>query len=428
MTDSIYWIWFQRMFGVGSRRAHALLEYFEGPEEIWRDIQSGGRAYGMLRAEELAAAAPCMEWAGETQRRTLRKGCEIVTPEHPDYPPLLQNIFSKPAVLYVKGDLSCLRGVLVIGMVGTRNYSDYGRDAARSLAGELAESGAVVVSGLARGVDTFCHEAALDAGGKSIGILGCGIDIDYPAGSAAIKRRMSQNGAVISEYPLGAEPSQWNFPLRNRLISGMSHGVVVVEAGFKSGSMLTAGHAAEQNRELFAVPGSIFEAVGQGANSLIRDGAKLTQCAADILEEFAHLYFVGLRRAPRPTAARPEPGAALAHAQDEMAKGLARARAKAAKISMPPVGDGAPPPADTPRAASTEEAPQTILPGSGPTLPNGCSAQAGEVYALFGGAPVAFEELAAGCALDVPALQTALTELEIYGLIRGQPGRKFSRC
>ncbi|HHY52855.1 MAG TPA: DNA-protecting protein DprA [Clostridiales bacterium] len=393
MTDSLYWIWFQLMFGVGSRRAHAMMEYFSSPEEILRGIEQKTQVITMLREEELLSWERTLDKAREIKLRTLRKGCDIITPDHPSYPPLLHGIFSKPAVLYVKGELDCLRDTLVIAMVGTRTFTEYGRDVARMLAGELARCGAVVVSGLAKGIDTFCHQAAVQAGGKSIGILGCGIDVDYPKGSAPVKRALAENGAVVSEFPLGTEPAQWNFPLRNRLISGMSHGVVVVEADLKSGSMITAAHAVDQNRELFAVPGSIFKMGAEGCHHLIRDGAKLTQSVQDILEEFDCQKF------PRLQPCANNPGL-KGTANEDMGKKLAQS------TQMP-----------DPAPASG---------GGRRPLPEGCSKEAQQVYALVLETPVSFESIAANCPLEVSQIQSALTELEIYGLIRGYPGRRFS--
>jgi DNA processing protein len=395
MTDSLYWIWFQLMFGVGSRRAHAMMEYFSSPEDIIRGIEQKTQVVTMLREEELLAWERTLEKAREVQRRTLRKGCHIITPDHPSYPPLLHSIFSKPAALYVKGELDCLRDTLVIAMVGTRTYTEYGRDVARQLAGELARCGAVVVSGLAKGIDTFCHQAALQAGGKSIGILGCGIDVDYPKGSAPTKRGLAENGAVVSEYPLGTEPTQWNFPMRNRLVSGMSHGVVVVEADLKSGSMITAAHAADQNRELFAVPGSIFKMGAEGCHHLIRDGAKLTQSAQDIFEEFDCQSFPRLRPSTNKTGQK-------GTAKEDMGRRLAQSTQMPDPSAAPSPGAGRRP------------------------LPEGCSREAEQVYALIQETPASFESIAAGCSLEISQIQSALTELEIYGLIRGYPGRRFS--
>ena len=401
MTDAAIWIWYQLLFGIGTRRSHVMLEYFPDPANILQGIKNRGQVLSMLREEELTGWEAAMRSAEEIKRRTLKKGCEIVTPDHHFYPPLLQNIHAKPAALYVKGDLSCLQGSLVIAMVGTRAFTEYGRDAGRKIAGELATCGTVVVSGLAKGIDSICHTAALKAGGKSIGVLGCGIDIDYPSGSAQLKRNLVENGAVISEYPLGCEPIASNFPMRNRLISGMSDGVIVVEADLKSGSLLTAAHALEQNRELFAIPGSIFSIREQGTHKLIRDGAKLTESAVDVFEEFAYRDYPNLY---------PERFPASGGQQSEKAGQTGEKQAKAQPPNITP--QPAPLPADEP--AVKKDLPQELSPG------------ARKIYALVGKEPKTVEAMAGESALEVVEIQTALTELEIYGLIRGYPGRRFS--
>ncbi|MCL2856898.1 MAG: DNA-processing protein DprA [Oscillospiraceae bacterium] len=397
MTDSAIWIWYQLLLGIGTRRSHQILEYFPDPADILRGIEARGQVLSMLKEDELMAWQPALRTAEEIKRRTLSKGCEIITPDHPFYPPLLQNIHAKPAALYVKGDLTCLQGTLVIAMVGTRNFTEYGRDVGRKIAQELAACGAVVVSGLAKGIDTICHTAALKAGGKSIGILGCGIDVDYPSGSAQLKRNLVESGAVLTEYPLGTEALKANFPMRNRLISGMSDGTLVVEADMKSGSLLTAAHALQQSREVFAVPGSIFSVREQGTHKLLKEGAKLTESAHDILGEFAHRNYKGLcpERIPELTAYNP--------ARD----------GKAQEVQTP--------------AGSLDKTPEPKPERPAPkSLPEEIYGPAREVYALLGTQPKTVETIADECQFGLAKIQSALTQLEIYGLIKGYPGRRFS--
>jgi len=400
MTDAAIWIWFQLLFGIGTRRAHLMLEYFPDPANILEGIEKRGQVLSMLRADELAVWQETLHRAEEVKRRTLRKGCEIITPDHPFYPPLLQNIHAKPAALYVKGDLSCLRDSLVIAMVGTRKFTEYGRDAGKKLAEELAACGVVVVSGLAKGIDSICHTAALKAGGKSIGILGCGIDVDYPKDSAPLKRNLVENGAVVSEYPLGNEPKPSHFPMRNRLISGMSDGTIVVEADMKSGSLLTATHALEQNRELFAIPGSIFSVREQGTHKLLRQGAKLTESALDIFEEFSYRSYPNLYPERMPENPLYKSG------ED----GQSQEKRESAPPQVPLLGQPV----------------ENLQPAPKPALPEALSAVAHTVYGQLDKAPKTVDSIAAGAALQVEKVQSALTELEIYGLIMGYPGRRFS--
>lgn len=384
MTDTVYWIWLQLLFGIGTRRAELFMNYFEHPREIAGGIRAGSRVRTMLTAQELTAWEAALERAEEIRRRTEKKGCTVVTPDHPQYPALLQGIYSKPAALYCKGDLSCLENALCIAMVGTRTHSEYGAKAAEHLAGSLAGCGAVVVSGLAKGIDTESHKAALAAGGKSIGVLGCGIDVDYPRGSAGLKRAMSENGAVITEYPLGTEPLPGNFPHRNRIISGLAHGVVVVEADLKSGSMITAEHALQQGRDVFAVPGSIFSLRETGTHHLIKEGAKLVDRPEDILEEYEGRGFA-LRR-----PARAE---------------------KAAAYRDPPAMEL---PEEPPASEQERRA-----------LPDGIPEHCGVLYASVRALPSTVDELCAASGLDAGGVLSALTELEIYGLVKAYPGRRF---
>ncbi len=208
-----------------------------------------------------------------------------ISREDSGYPESLRQIHDPPKQLWWEGDVSCLSGPIVIAIVGSRECTSYGQEVAFELAKDLARSGAVIVSGLAYGIDTAAHRGALEGGGKTIGVLGCGIDIDYPAGNRELKKRITHSGAFISEFAPGTRATSWTFPQRNRIISGLSQGVVVVEAGLKSGSLITADFALQQGREVFAVPGNIRSPMSEGTHRLIQNGAKLVTSAKDILEE-----------------------------------------------------------------------------------------------------------------------------------------------
>lgn len=208
----------------------------------------------------------------------------VITIADDDYPPLLREIADPPLVLHVRGDRSLL-ATLSVAIVGSRRATPYGINAAQHLARGLASAGVTIVSGLAAGVDTAAHEAALDAGCPTIGVLGTGIDVVYPRGHARLFRRMIENGAIVTELPPGTPPRRENFPVRNRIISGLAKGTVIVEATSRSGSLITARLAAEQDREVFAVPGSIFSEKSEGTHRLIQYGAKLVHDADDVLEE-----------------------------------------------------------------------------------------------------------------------------------------------
>lgn len=205
---------------------------------------------------------------------------------HGDYPKILREISDPPADLYIKGNFSD-KDKIAIGIVGTRNYTSYGKRVTENIAGDLAGAGVTIVSGLAKGIDTFAHRAALERGGRTIAVLGSAVDSKslYPACNRKMAEKITQNGAVIAEYPPGTKSERWFFPQRNRIISGLSLGILVVEAPEKSGALITASQALEQNREVFAVPGPIYSNNSIGTNRLIQMGAKLITCANDILDE-----------------------------------------------------------------------------------------------------------------------------------------------
>jgi DNA processing protein len=220
----------------------------------------------------------------------------------PGYPPLLAQLYDPPAELYVRGDLQIL-DESAVAIVGARSCSPYGSQVARSLARELAAAGLVVVSGLARGIDGEAHRGTLEAGGRTVAVLGCGIDRDYPRSHAELALRIREQGAVVSEYPPGVEPAPWRFPARNRIIAGLCVATVVVEARERSGALITADFALELGREVFAVPGEITSALSAGTNDLLRQGAAPLLAAGDVLAA------LGLEQGPRRAAAVSEAAA-----------------------------------------------------------------------------------------------------------------------
>lgn len=211
---------------------------------------------------------------------------EKITLKDNSYPKILKEIHDPPKTLYIRGSFS-KQDEIAVGVVGTRDYTSYGKRAAEAIAGSLAEAGITIISGLAKGIDAFAHKAALDRGGRTIAVLGSAIDSNslYPACNRKLADKIAQNGAVISEYPSGTKSERFFFPQRNRIISGLSLGVLIVEAPEKSGALITAMQAVEQNREVFAIPGPIYSQNSIGTNKLIQMGAKLVTCTNDILEE-----------------------------------------------------------------------------------------------------------------------------------------------
>ena len=284
MDPLAYWIGFNRVRGIGPARLRALLDAFGTIDAAWFAPEDALRQVGLDRRSigSLLEARRQMNLSAELTR-LQRAGVQALTWYDPAYPQFLLTINDPPPVLYVRGEL-CLEDAWAIAMVGTRTASVYGREAARVLATDLARAGVTIVSGLARGIDAQAHRAALDAGGRTIAVLGSGLDIIYPGEHRKLAEEIAGHGALVTEYALGTKPEASNFPPRNRIISGLSRGVIIVEAGEQSGALITADFAAEQGREVFAVPGGIFQRGSKGTNRLIRDGAQPVLSANDVLE------------------------------------------------------------------------------------------------------------------------------------------------
>ncbi|MBN1179575.1 MAG: DNA-processing protein DprA [Anaerolineae bacterium] len=285
MESLHYYIGFNLAQGIGPVRLRALIEACGDIQQAWEAPVHVLSAAGLDRRslESLLATRASVDLEREVERLAAA-GVQAMTWEDSAYPSLLSEVHSPPPLLYVRGRLEA-EDAWAVAVVGTRRISAYGRETTRRLAGDLARSGITIVSGLARGVDGVAHRAALDAGGRTIAVLGCGVDQVYPPEHRELARHIMGNGALVSEYPLGTLPEARNFPPRNRIISGLSMGVLITEAGRRSGALITADYAAEQGRDVFAVPGPIFAAGSAGTNRLIQDGAHVVLETADILTE-----------------------------------------------------------------------------------------------------------------------------------------------
>lgn len=297
-VDLRYWIGFNLVKGIGPARVRLLLDHFGDLKDAWLASPDALRMAGLDRRsiESVLKARSGIDLDRALQR-VEQLAIQALTWDDPLYPRNLRNIAMPPPLLYVQGSLTPA-DEWAVALVGTRHASAYGREAARELAAGLAASGVTVVSGLARGIDAVAHRAALEAGGRTIAVLGSGLDQVYPPEHAGLAEAIARAGAVVSDYGLGTAPESANFPPRNRIISGLSKGVVIVEAGEVSGALITADYAAEQGRDVFAVPGSIFQRSGRGTNKLIQQGAKLVTSVADVLEEL-NLALVNQQQAAR---------------------------------------------------------------------------------------------------------------------------------
>lgn len=368
----LYWLWARQLLGAGTRRAQRAMEHFGDARRLFEADEDSLIASGIFSPDR---AKTILERDLTQARRVLTAAAEqgmlIITPEQDSYPALLRDIYSPPLCLFVAGDLSYLSPPLPIAMVGTRKPSDYGTEIAKLCAGGLAAAGATVISGLAVGIDAVCHTAALDAGGDTIAVLGCGCDVGYPRQNSELRDRIEKNGCVISEYPPGTPPLPGHFPVRNRIISGMARGCVVVQAAAKSGSLITAGMALGQNRDVFALCGPVTDPLMSGCHELIRQGAKPVFGIEDILGEYPS-YTKALAAVPA-VPARP-------------------ARQKAAAPS---------------------------------SLPEYLTEKQLQIVKLLRQSAQSVEAMAQSTGLPAGQLLGLLTELEIYGLVEPSPGRTY---
>jgi len=286
--DYAPWLALCRVKGLGCVSFKKLATQFGDPTKAFSASRSELEVVEDLRAEAIESLIHFDQWAEVEQELTRIRtaGVTLIAFNDASYPARLRTIADPPPVLYVKGELRA-GDAKAVAIVGSRSASDYGRRVARDLTRGLASLGFTVVSGMARGIDGMAHETAINSGGRTIAVLGSGVERAYPPEHDKLYQRISDNGAVLSELPIGTRPMAFNFPARNRLISGVSLGVVVVEATEKSGSLITASLAVEQGREVFAVPGEVGASRSRGAHRLIRQGAKLVENVEDILEEIA---------------------------------------------------------------------------------------------------------------------------------------------
>lgn len=375
MDELPYWLALNRLPGLDPARFALVLAVFQTARRAWeaggRDIARVARLAGES-ARLLIAARRKVEPLAEYDK-LVRKGYAAITWDSPEYPRLLRYIDDPPPVLYCFGRLAP-RDDRAAAIVGARRADDYGLKAARRLARDLAGAGVTVVSGLARGVDAAAHRGALEGGGRTVAVLGSGIDVIYPQEHRRLYLEIAENGAVLSEHPPGTRPKPEHFPLRNRIISGLSRVVVIAQAGDRSGALITADLALEQGREVMAVPGDVFRFRSAGANRLLREGAAPALEAADVLAQMA--------------APWGEPGARHA-------------------AGAPGEGGG-----DRP-----EGAPEGAL-----TSRSALSDTEEKVYSLLSRDPRRLEELARGAGLPVGTATAALVLLEIKGFARRLPG------
>jgi DNA processing protein len=395
-----YWLWLQCALGAGAK-TDELIAYFGDPEKMYNAGSNEWRLSGLLTDKKINALKSISpSETGGIFRECKAKGYSIITPDNVNYPERLKQLRDMPLALYALGDTSVLKDTVSIGVVGTRNASNYGIETAQKLSFALASSGATIVSGGALGIDSEAHAGAMLAKGRTVAFLGCGLSFDYLKENASLRRAITKYGAVVSEFAPFTPASRTTFPIRNRLISGITLGTLVIEAGIKSGSLITANFALEQGKDVFAVPGDIVRSSFDGANHLIKNGAKPVFSAMDILSEYEYLYgdlidfskaetslsqipYVEYRKGKKETAVTKQP---------VMEKKLVKEEVKKEKKKE---------------------------------LDNSFSDEAKKVYSVLSGEPTHVDDILRQTALKMSDVLSALTELELMGEVEGVEGKKY---
>ena len=324
----IHWIWLAHRPGFGPRIKAELLEHFRDPEAVYFADENALGQLGLSAEAKAALLDKNLDSAQKVLEDCQNKRLNILTIQDAAYPSRLKNIPDPPPVLYYKGQLPDFDGSPVIGVVGTRKASAYGLTVAKRMGYQIGKCGGVVVSGMAYGIDGLAMAGALTAGTKAVGVLGCGVDIVYPQSNRALFRDVEAYGCILSEFAPGQPPAKWTFPMRNRIISGLSCGVLVVEAPEKSGALITARLALEQGRDVFAVPGNIDMPTCAGSNALLRDGAIMVSSGWDVLSEYQSLFPDKIHREDTPSRQRAYP--------EEVRRAASQGEKTPAKVAQTP--------------------------------------------------------------------------------------------
>lgn len=395
MSDKVYWIWLQQVLGISaSIKSDEITAYFGNARAVYFAGEREWRLSGVFTPRQLTK----LENQDLTKAKNILASCvknnwQTVTPDDENYPSMLFKLPNFPLVLYVKGDLDCLKNKITVAMVGTREPSRNSASIARAMASSVTRSGGLIVSGGALGIDAASHWGALDAKGKTVAVLGCGLNCNYPVANEALRREISQNGAVITEYPPETKALPANFPIRNRIISGLSYGTLVIEAGERSGSLITANYALNQGRDVFAVPGDIISSGFTGTNKLIHDGAKPIFNAMDVLEEYAMRYpeLIDIEKIETTLTLKTYSDPPSAAKVDDNPPRKEKGEVKFIKQSEPPL----------------------------------LSENSRKIYRAFQKAEMQADELILKTGLGASEFTCAMTELELFDLVELQAGKNY---
>lgn len=380
-ADQREWLTLALVPGVGTVHFIRLLARFRTPGEVLQVSESGLReVVGKKLAQRIAHYRTEVD-VDSQERAIAEHGVSLVTLNDVAYPPRLAEIYDPPLLLFTRGTL-VERDEFSVALVGTRKATAYGIRTARKLGCELAARGITVVSGMALGIDTAAHLGALEAGGRTMAVLGCGVDIVYPRDNAELMHQITESGCVVSQFPMGVKPSPGHFPYRNRIISGITLGTVVVQAPIRSGALITAHRALEQGREVFAIPGEIGNKTSEGPHALIREGAKLVETVEDILLELNVPTEIAVQVLP------PAP-------------------APSESVSV----------TSAPSVAQVPDKPE----------PETASVQERDVLSVLASEGSFVDEIAAACRISVSQALSSLTMLELKGLVKQFSGKRFAR-
>ena len=394
-----YWLWLQCALGAGAK-TDELIAYFGDPEKMYNAGSAEWRLSGLLTDKKINALKSISpSETGGIFRECKAKGYSIITPDNINYPERLKQLRDMPLVLYALGDTSVLKDTVSIGVVGTRNASNYGIETAQKLSFALASSGVTIVSGGALGIDSEAHAGAMLAKGRTVAFLGCGLSFDYLKENASLRRAITKYGAVVSEFAPFTPASRTTFPIRNRLISGLTLGTLVIEAGIKSGSLITANFALEQGKDVFAVPGDIVRSSFDGANHLIKNGAKPVFSAMDILSEYEYLYgdLIDFSKAETSLSQIPYVEYRKTKKTGVLEKTVVKEKSVEEKCTKEKKSE----------------------------LDDSFSVEAKKVYSVLSSEPTHVDDILRQTALKMSDVLSALTELELMGEVEGVEGKKY---
>ena len=416
----IHWIWLAHRPGVNDRVKAGLLQQFSSPEDIFfADASAFDHIEGLSEEAKEALCDKNLIPAEEILEACSRENLNILTYRDAAYPIKLKNIADPPLVLYYKGRLPEFDANPVVAVVGTRKASAYGLTTAKRMGYQIGKCGGILVSGMAFGIDSMAMSGALTAGGCVVGVLGCGADVVYPVSNRALFRDAERYGCILSEFPPGTPPVKWNFPRRNRIISGLSNGVPVVEAPEKSGALITARQAAEQGRDVFAVPGNIDMPSFVGSNRLLRDGAIMVSSGWDILSEYEALYPDKIRKDEKPVQ--------LSAYGDEVCKAAAEGEKEQLKVAqkqrLPKKNSPLKKKLDK-KVIDKEQS--GLYSDVNEDLPKLSSEEQSIVDCLKNGERLV-DDVIAETGLTTGKLLAALTMLELKGVITRLPGKRIAR-